>query len=64
LIEYDHFNMLLGQSNQFVAKSFITPIISDFQGSAVVSTASVGVPPTESSGQNQFTFWVTPQAHR
>jgi hypothetical protein len=29
----------------------VTPIISDFFGSAVVPTASVGVPPAESSSQ-------------
>jgi len=32
--------------------------------SAVVPTASVGVPPTESAVRNQFTFLVSPQAHR
>jgi hypothetical protein len=33
-------------------------------GSAVVSTASVGVPPTESSNRNWLTFSVSQQAHR
>jgi hypothetical protein len=45
-------------------KSGLTPSIGEFFGSAVVSTASVGVPPTESSVQNRPTIWMGSQAHR
>jgi hypothetical protein len=41
-------------------KPLFTPIIAGFPGSAVVSTASVGVPPTESFSRNQPTGWVNP----
>jgi hypothetical protein len=38
--------------------------LAAFSGSAVVSTASVGVPPAESFVQNWPAYWVSPQAHR
>jgi hypothetical protein len=41
-----------------------TPIVSDFIGSAVVSTAAVGVPPRESSAQDLPTILVSSQAGR
>src|SRR5208337_620173 len=44
---------------------FTSPtIISGFFGSAVVPTASVGVPPTESFVRNRPTCWLSRQAHR
>jgi hypothetical protein len=36
-----------------------TPIISDFFGSAIASTASVGVPPTEFCAHNRPTVLVS-----
>src|SRR5208283_2643266 len=40
------------QAPNFKIQSEGTPIVSDFIGSAVVSTAAVGVPPRESSAQD------------
>jgi hypothetical protein len=40
------------------------PINSDFLGSATVSVASVGVPPTERCASNDFTRSVAVRAYR
>jgi len=37
------------------------PMLNDFSGSAVVPTAFVGVPPTESFARNRTTSLVNPQ---
>jgi len=42
----------------------IAPILSDFPGSAVVSTASVGVSPAESPAPIRVTLIARLQAHR
>ena len=42
----------------------MSPIISDFWGSATVSVAPVGVPPTESFGRNRSTCRMSLQAYR
>jgi len=42
----------------------LTPIISDFQGSATVSVASVGVPPMDRCAPDNFTRSVAIRALR
>jgi hypothetical protein len=69
------FHGLIGYSTKIVSRKIwwrnrkiparsLSPIISDFMGSAVVPTAAVGVPPTASSFTNFLTLSVIPQACR
>ncbi len=52
------------ESFEFLIFSNQTRIIGDSFRSAVVSTASVGVPPTEPVVRNRPAFLVSSQAHR
>jgi len=59
-----HFSNAVARVQKKSADCGNAPIISDLSGSAVVPTASVGVPPAESSIRSRPTFWASRQARR